>query len=313
MRTLIFVIKLCLVICVAASAQVAVQRLDSVPKEFAERYLNEYHKYNPLHVGDIWQFVSYWGTYSEVEIDMDTTINNIKYYRKLDMFFPYDSTYFYLERNDSIKASTYRLDIEDLDEDGDSLDEVLLDSLEVPRATTYYSFRYTWKNGDPTPKIAFVYDSIWVIVFGDTVLARIVGYLIQEDLVADKYGVVEIYPEGSPPELLTGMIINGVKYGNIVNVSEMNKVLPTEFKLENNYPNPFNPQTKIRFYLPERIFVRLKIFDILGCEVNLLFNEEIEAGYHEIVFDGNGLPSGVYFYSLQTSKFIETKKMILLR
>src|SRR4030066_2123224 len=130
MKSLIFITICGLIICVAVKAQTNVQRLESVPKEFLERYQQDYHEYNPLHVGDIWQFVSYWGTYAEVEVDMDTTINNTKYYRKLDMFFPYDSTYFYLERNDSSKSATYRLDIEDLNENGDSLDEVLLDSLE---------------------------------------------------------------------------------------------------------------------------------------------------------------------------------------
>jgi len=315
MKSLIFITICGLIICVAVKAQTNVQRLESVPKEFLERYQQDYHEYNPLHVGDIWQFVSYWGTYAEVEVDMDTTINNTKYYRKLDMFFPYDSTYFYLERNDSSKSATYRLDIEDLNENGDSLDEVLLDSLEVPNRTSYLSFRYAWRNGEPDPKIAFVYDSVLVSVFGDTVITRIVGYTppFQDELIADKYGVVEIYPEGSPPLLLTGMIINGVKYGNIVEVDELNKSFLSEFRLENNFPNPFNPITVIRFYLPEQTFVKLKVFDILGNEIRVLINEEKESGFHEITFDGTGLSSGVYFYQLQAEEFVGSKKLILLK
>ena len=294
-------------------AQTPVQRLESVPKEFIERYQQEYHEYNPLHVGDLWQFVDYLGGYNEVKVDMDTLINNIKYYRKLDMFFPYDSTYFYLERNDSAKATTYRLDIEDLNENGDSLDEVLLDSLEVLHATNYLSYRYTWRNGDPNPKLVVIQGPYWVIVFGDTVMARIASFLFQDDLIADKYGVVKIYPEGSPPLLLTGMIINGVEYGNIVEVDESNESILSEYKLENNYPNPFNPSTKIRYSVPQSSNVTIKVFDILGNEIETLVSEEKPAGEYEVELNGTGLPSGVYFYQLRAGSYLETKKMVLLK
>jgi hypothetical protein len=253
------------------------------------------------------------GTYSEIIVDKDTIIENKKYFRKLDMFYPYDSSFYYLERNDSMMASTYRLDVEDLNENGDSLDEILLDSLEVLHATNYLSYRYTWRNGDPDPKIVAILGPYWVVVFGDTVQARIASFLFQDDLISDKYGIVEIYPEGSPPVLLTGMIVNGIKYGTIINVNERNWELLTDFILENNFPNPFNPQTKIKFHLPERSLVKLKVFDLLGKEIKTLVNEEKDTGYHEIVFDGSELPSGVYFYTLQTPKFSQTKKMVLLR
>ncbi len=313
MRAIIITIKLCIVFSITMQAQTPFKRLESVPEEFIERYKQEYHEYNPLHVGDLWQFVGSSGNINEIKVDNDTIVNNTKYFRKLDMFFPYDSTYFYLERNDSAKSTTYRLDIEDLDEDGDSLDEVLLDSLEVPRVTTYLSYRHTWKNGDPFPKLPVVIDSFWVVVYGDTVISRIVSFLAQDELVADKYGVVQIYPEGSPPVLLTGMIINGVTYGNIVNVDKPQESFPSKFRLFNNYPNPFNPTTVIRYNLPEDSYVQLKVFDILGNEVMILVNEEQKIGFYEKNFSGTELPSGVYLYRLQTSKFSKTKKMILIR
>jgi hypothetical protein len=229
-----------------------------------------------------------------------------------------------LERNDSAKATTYRLDIEDLNENGDSLDEVLLDSLEVLHATNYLSYRYTWRNGDPNPKLVVIQGPYWVIVFGDTVMARIASFLFQDDLIADKYGVVKIYPEGSPPLLLTGMIINGVEYGNIVEVDESNESILSEYKLENNYPNPFNPTTKIKYTIPfvtlrqaqSDIRVTLKIYDILGREIATLVNEESDTGgarEYEVEFDGTNLPSGVYFYQLKVGSFVETKKMVLLK
>lgn len=89
--------------------------------------------------------------------------------------------------------------------------------------------------------------------------------------------------------------------------------LEKSFSLIQNFPNPFNPQTKIIFYIPERSFVKLKVNDILGNEIKILVDEELDIGYHEITFDGSGLPSGVYFYTLQTPKFAQTNKMVLLK
>jgi len=312
---LLFTIKLCLLICSILQAQSPVKRLEGVPEEFIERYKQEYHEYNPLHVGDLWQFANYLGGYDNREIVKDTTVNGKKYFKKLEFQYPIIPDYFYWERNDSLKKAAYRLDIQDLDEDGDSLNELLLDSLEVRDNTEYTSYRYTWKPWDPDPKTVLVFDSLWITVFEDTVIARLIEYIppFQDELVADKYGVVEIYPEGSPPLILTGMIINGEEYGNIVTVDELNKSFISEFRLENNYPNPFNPITVIKFYVPEPTFVKLNVFDILGNKIRVLINEEKESGYHKILFDGSALPSGVYFYSLQTSKYSQTKKMILIR
>jgi len=86
-----------------------------------------------------------------------------------------------------------------------------------------------------------------------------------------------------------------------------------EYKLFNNYPNPFNPSTKIVFSLKKDGIARLKIFNVLGKEIKDLVNEYMPAGRHEVEFDANALPSGVYFYVLTSGTFSETKKMILLR
>ena len=83
--------------------------------------------------------------------------------------------------------------------------------------------------------------------------------------------------------------------------------------LEQNYPNPFNPATTIKYGIPEQTFVELRVYDILGREVEFLVNEEQEAGYYELNFDGINLSSGVYFYQLKAGSFIETKKMTLLK
>ncbi len=86
-----------------------------------------------------------------------------------------------------------------------------------------------------------------------------------------------------------------------------------DFKLSQNYPNPFNPSTVISWQSPVGSRQILKIYDLLGREVKTLVNEEKKAGYHSIDFNGSDLPSGIYFYRLQTGDFVQTRKMILLK
>jgi hypothetical protein len=85
------------------------------------------------------------------------------------------------------------------------------------------------------------------------------------------------------------------------------------YKLHNNYPNPFNPSTKIKYSVAEKTFVSLIIYDIAGSEVELIVNREQAAGEYEIDFYAADLTSGVYLYQLRAGSFVETKKMILLR
>jgi aminopeptidase N len=96
--------------------------------------------------------------------------------------------------------------------------------------------------------------------------------------------------------------------------------LPHSFVLYQNYPNPFNPATVIRCYLPVAGIVGLKVYNLLGQEVTALASEQELAGFHDFRFEGKGLTSGVYFYSLRVAPttgaapaFVDTKKMLLLR
>ncbi|MDQ3193709.1 MAG: choice-of-anchor B family protein [Bacteroidota bacterium] len=94
-----------------------------------------------------------------------------------------------------------------------------------------------------------------------------------------------------------------------------NSLVPDNFSLAQNYPNPFNPATKIKFSLPENSIVSLKIFDINGREVADVLNEKRAAGNYEINFDANkySLSSGMYYYTLSSGDFKESKKMILIK
>ena len=87
----------------------------------------------------------------------------------------------------------------------------------------------------------------------------------------------------------------------------------SDFYLEQNYPNPFNPGTNIQFTLSGDQFISLKVYNVLGEEIANLLNEEISAGKYEIVFNGDNLSNGIYFYKLQTEMYTETKTMTLLK
>jgi hypothetical protein len=100
---------------------------------------------------------------------------------------------------------------------------------------------------------------------------------------------------------------------NVITGIEEESTLPTSFKLEQNFPNPFNPTTTIGFGIPEKGNVRLSVLNILGEEIKVLLNEEKGAGYHSVGFNGSDLPSGVYFYKLVAKDFVSTKKMILIK
>ncbi len=89
--------------------------------------------------------------------------------------------------------------------------------------------------------------------------------------------------------------------------------MPTEFLLSQNYPNPFNPSTKIRYSIPQSSNVIIKVFDILGNEIETLVNEEKPVGTYEITWYAENLPSGIYLYKLQAGNYLETRKMILMK
>jgi hypothetical protein len=107
------------------------------------------------------------------------------------------------------------------------------------------------------------------------------------------------------------------KYFNTIQVNY--NQLPDQFGLAQNYPNPFNPSTTISYSLPFSSKVKLNVYNAIGENVAQLFNGVQEAGYHNVSFNASLLPSGVYFYSIQTNSidgsqnFTNTKKMMLLK
>jgi len=89
--------------------------------------------------------------------------------------------------------------------------------------------------------------------------------------------------------------------------------VPSKFDIGQNYPNPFNPVTKINYELPKDVKVEIKVYDISGREIKSLVNELKSAGYHTIEFNGSGLSSGIYFYTIKADGFLKTLKMSLVK
>lgn len=126
--------------------------------------------------------------------------------------------------------------------------------------------------------------------------------------------IVNILEFDNEDRLYAGLINEGVyrSISVLTNIQDKNNVIEC-FLLSNNFPNPFNPNTTIVYYLPISSEVKLKIYDVLGNEIATLVNEEKPAGTYEVNFDAGNLASGIYIYKLLAGDFIQTRKMILLK
>ena len=98
-----------------------------------------------------------------------------------------------------------------------------------------------------------------------------------------------------------------------VDVRERLSGIPSEFSLEHNYPNPFNPSTTIQFSITRSASTQLTIYDLLGREVATLVNEAMAPGTYKVRWDANAVASGIYFYRLRSGEYTETKRMLLLK
>ncbi len=158
------------------------------------------------------------------------------------------------------------------------------------------------------------YGNNWIEgTFNDTGLILIGSKLIDQNKWYFTGG--DFSANNIPVILHTG---NGAPIG----IEPIGNEIPKNYSLSQNYPNPFNPVTKIRFAIPPLNLplsggdgegVLLKIYDLLGREVETLVNEQLSPGTYEVDFDASKFTSGVYFYKLTTDKFTETKRMLLVK
>ena len=112
---------------------------------------------------------------------------------------------------------------------------------------------------------------------------------------------------GSTTDILT------LKYSTVSGIDPVNNTPVNGFRLYDNYPNPFNPSTTIKFEIPDKSYVTLKIFDVNGRVVAEPVKETLQAGLYEYKFKAEDLPSGVYMYNLITERFAVTKRMMLIK
>ncbi len=99
------------------------------------------------------------------------------------------------------------------------------------------------------------------------------------------------------------------EYSDVVEV----EIVPIEFELSQNYPNPFNPSTTIRFSLPKQTQLKLNLYSMLGELVETIAEGNYEVGNYKVTFNASNLPSGVYIYRIESSDYVQTKKMLLLK
>lgn len=100
---------------------------------------------------------------------------------------------------------------------------------------------------------------------------------------------------------------------NVIGIEPISNIIPNQYKLNQNYPNPFNPVTQITFDIPTNSFVNVSVYDLLGKEVDVILNSQLNAGTYKVQWDANKFASGIYFYRLTASDFTETRKMMLVK
>ena len=278
-----------------------------------------FHKFSyfPLTVGNKW-FFRWSGNVIRtiLEVTADTLMPDLKRYSKID-------------RVEKLNGEWTRFEgYYYLREEGNIVYNFPQDTL----------LNYDWSNSTTFEELNYTFTEVQVEyqkVFGTDKLTFLLYIFNPYEFISytDSIGFNALYALEwrdwtEQSRYLIGCIIDNKTYGEVLTeIDEFDFQKPLAFKLSQNYPNPFNPATKILFSIPttpaplpllekegiEGWFVTLKVYNILGREVATLVNEEKPAGNYEVTFNGQVLPSGIYFYNLQAGDFVEAKKMILLK
>ncbi len=131
--------------------------------------------------------------------------------------------------------------------------------------------------------------------------------------VGNDENVIMIYDSLIANQYYQEFVKRYTEAGGTIKVEQISSVVPERYTLDQNYPNPFNPATVINYSIPKSGNVSLKVFDVLGREVINLVNSFQISGTYKVTFNGSSLSSGIYFYSLNSGSFAETKRMILVK
>jgi len=164
-----------------------------------------------------------------------------------------------------------------------------------------------------TNSIYFKDDIVFFDIGYDLYMTKNNFNTIEKISIFPKYSDINVIKEYNG-KLYVGTETRGLfetSFNNILNNND--KIYSKDFILYQNYPNPFNPTTCISFNLPYSTNVKLKIYDISGKEIKTFIDGYRVQGLYNVDFDASGLPSGVYFYRLSTDKYIDVKKMLLIK
>ncbi|MFQ6604319.1 MAG: T9SS type A sorting domain-containing protein [Fidelibacterota bacterium] len=267
----------------------------------------------PLQIGNRWQYAgysypagqpSYFTGYESITVGEPVVLDNGKSYYS---FFGSDDFYLRIDTT-ALAVMQYNISPDDVCTDSEF---VFLDLSQIIDSSQAYfcnneSYAVITQTGLETmdfipgnrPTITYEW---WHGVGYNYTLTEGIGLL--------SYGMEE---NGSWQGTLIAATINGVQYGEFV-ATEQATVLPKQYVLHPNYPNPFNPVTTIRYELPEQTAVKLAIYDILGQEVAVLVDEQQAPGIREVKFDARNLASDIYFYRLTAPTFTQTRKLVVLK
>lgn len=179
----------------------------------------------------------------------------------------------------------------------------------VPRINNS-SWEYYW---DDVSKVPYLQNTAHtkVVTFEDTVSIRVkCEYALDHQLSGIMIWALGQDIVGSSQPLLE---VIGREMGLVTFIETSTEQIVNGFYLFDNYPNPFNPSTKIEYLIPESSLVTIRVYDVLGREAATLVNEIKPAGKHQIKFDASNISSGLYTYVLTSGNFFQSKKMLLLK
>lgn len=182
------------------------------------------------------------------------------------------------------------------------------DLMDVISQQTDKRTAYSWRNDQST----FPPGRLDFQIYSNSVINIEKNFILQTEVMSadrlNKYGLQQFDTRDASDHFPKVVDVSF----NLTTDAKDEAHLPGNF-LYQNYPNPFNPSTIISWQSPFFSHQALRIYDLLGSEVATLVDEERQAGFHQIEFDGHSLPSGIYFYRLQTGEFTATKKLLLLK
>ena len=308
---------------VFSSKAIEIIKIENPSAEFMEKYEQnkrdrpEDYLWNPLQVGNHWQYTAYTGGIHNTIITSDSTFNDTVYYRKQNQ-----TGYFTLERNTD--SATYCRDIYDFDDDPLTT-ELFWDSLDAEAPYAYFSYHNPWGTSSLWETIVMEKYMAYLPLFEDSAmvanLVRYGGTTGCEEYWAEGYGLL-LFIMGGGHSALTAAYIDGVQYGNFVNIEDVT-IPHNSDSIYNltNYPNPFNPSTTISFDLQKNIEnAFIQIYNIKGEKVRqITITNSSSSISNQVIWNGTNnyrkpVSSGVYLYRVKSDEYESRfRKMILLK